>query len=85
MPSGCKPQMGTGDQVVARDFRVYFSSEYTEYFFYFSFLWRTPQRGRYLITVHYVQCIVIFWAKMGADKTCARDIVHIVPEGVALQ
>jgi hypothetical protein len=66
---------------VARYFSVYFCGEYNEYFFYFR-LWCTPQRGRYLIMVHYVQCIVIFLAKMGSDKTCARDIVT---ECVALQ
>ena len=66
--------MGTGGQVVTRYFSVYFCSEYTEYFFYFSFVAYTTER-QVFITVHYVQCIVIFMAKMGSDKTCARDIV----------
>ena len=65
-------------------FSVYFCSKYNEYFFYLSFVVYTTERQVfwYLITVHYVQSIVIFMAKMGSDKTCARDIVT---EGVALQ
>ena len=62
-------------------FIVYFSSEYTEHFFYFWFVAYTTER-QVFITVHYVQYIVIFMAEMGSDKTCARDIVT---KRVALQ
>ena len=44
MPGGCKPQTGIGDQVVERYFSVYFCSEYSEYFFYFSFVVYATER-----------------------------------------